>query len=140
MGVVSIKSASGSAPEAASGHAGGVVRQLWITPRLEACTVAIGDFQSPSYLLAPHFRTVKMKAPPKERIAECRLRAEPWGAEEARLGALPHWISRSARNIRETGIVKASALAVFTFITSSNFVGCSIGISPGLLPLRILST
>ena len=34
----------------------------------------------------------------------------------------------------------ALALAVFMFTISSNLVGCSIGISPGFSPLRILST
>ncbi len=37
------------------------------------------------------------------------------------------------------GIVRPSALAVFTLITNS-FVGCSIGRSAGLAPFRILST
>ena len=33
-----------------------------------------------------------------------------------------------------------SALAVFMFTTNTNFVGCSIGKSPGFAPLKILST
>jgi|SRR5215468_9016144 len=37
-------------------------------------------------------------------------------------------------------IVRPSALAVLRLITSSNCVGCSIGSSPALAPLRILST
>jgi hypothetical protein len=32
------------------------------------------------------------------------------------------------------------AFAVFKLMTSSNFVGCSPGRSPGFVPLRILST
>ena len=37
-------------------------------------------------------------------------------------------------------MVSPSTFAVFRFTTSSNFVGCSMGRSPGLLPRRILST
>jgi hypothetical protein len=36
-------------------------------------------------------------------------------------------------------MVSPSALAVLRLITSSNLVGCSMGRSPGLVPLRILS-
>ena len=38
------------------------------------------------------------------------------------------------------GDVRPRALAVLRLMTSSNFVGCSIGRSPGFAPLRILST
>ncbi len=38
------------------------------------------------------------------------------------------------------GRVRPRALAVFRLITSSNFVGCSIGNSPGLAPRRMRST
>jgi hypothetical protein len=37
-------------------------------------------------------------------------------------------------------MVRPSAWAVFRLITSSNVVGCSMGRSAGLAPLRILST
>jgi hypothetical protein len=40
----------------------------------------------------------------------------------------------------DSGIVRPRALAVRRLITSSNFVGCSIGRSAGFAPLRILST
>jgi hypothetical protein len=53
---------------------------------------------------------------------------------------LDHWITSSARSSNEGGIVSPSAFAVFRLITNSNLVGCSIGRSPGLAPLRILST
>src|SRR5215467_12888102 len=46
----------------------------------------------------------------------------------------------SARPNTDGGIVTPSALAVLRLIISSNLVGCSIGRSPGLAPLRILST
>ena len=51
-----------------------------------------------------------------------------------------HWIISSARTKMDCGIVSPRALAVFRLITSSNLVGCSTGRSPGLAPLRILST
>jgi hypothetical protein len=35
-------------------------------------------------------------------------------------------------------IVRPSVLAVFRLITSSNLIGCSMGRSPGLAPLRII--
>src|SRR5262249_33593786 len=49
-------------------------------------------------------------------------------------------ISSSARSSSDGGIVRPSALAVVRLIASSNFVGCSIGMSAGFTPLRILST
>src|SRR2546426_12783810 len=51
-----------------------------------------------------------------------------------------HWMISSARIRSACGIVRPRALAVLRLITSSNFVGCSTGRSPGLAPLRILST
>ena len=50
-----------------------------------------------------------------------------------------HSITRSARNRIEAGTFRPSILAVFRFTISSNLVGCSIGRSPGLAPLSILS-
>src|SRR5262245_44609026 len=51
-----------------------------------------------------------------------------------------YWITSSARASSVGGIVRPSALAVLRLISSSNFVGSSIGRSAGLAPLRILST
>ena len=62
------------------------------------------------------------------------------GGEEKGVSGLSHRITSSARNSSSGGIVIPSALAVLRLITSSNFVGCSTGILPGLAPLRILST
>src|SRR5262249_10878538 len=50
-----------------------------------------------------------------------------------------HWITSSARASSEGGIVRPRALAVLRLMTNSNLVGCSMGRSPGLAPLRILS-
>src|ERR1700730_6133771 len=57
-----------------------------------------------------------------------------------RYARIAYWITSSARPSSDGGIVRPSALAVLRLITSSNFVGCSTGRSPGLAPLRILST
>ena len=50
-----------------------------------------------------------------------------------------HLMTLSARYRIDCGIVTPICLAVFRLITSSNFVGCSTGISAGFIPLRILS-
>src|SRR3989442_14809046 len=51
-----------------------------------------------------------------------------------------HSMTRSALLANDCGIVSPSAFGVFRLMTSSNLVGCSTGSSPGLTPLRILST
>ena len=51
-----------------------------------------------------------------------------------------HWITSSARNSRDCGSVRPSAFAVLKLITSSSLLGCSIGSSLGLAPLKIRST
>src|SRR5262245_2944472 len=51
-----------------------------------------------------------------------------------------HSITSSATANIAGGTLTPSALAVFRFMTSSNVVGCSIGKSLGLAPLKILST
>src|SRR5262249_49000554 len=51
-----------------------------------------------------------------------------------------HSITSLARSRNDSGIVSPSALAVVRLIIKSNLVGCSIGMSPGFVPRRILST
>ena len=51
-----------------------------------------------------------------------------------------HCTISSALPSRDCGTVNPSVLAALRLITSSNWVGCSMGNSPGLVPLRILST
>src|SRR6185369_431440 len=51
-----------------------------------------------------------------------------------------HSITLSARSRMDCGIATPISFAVFLLITSSNLVGCSTGRSPGLAPLKILST
>jgi hypothetical protein len=59
---------------------------------------------------------------------------------QSRPGPVTHSIISSARARMDCGAVRPSALAMLRLMTSSNFVGCSIGRSAGLAPLRILST
>src|SRR5450759_1725239 len=49
-------------------------------------------------------------------------------------------ITLSARSRIDSGNLIPSAFAALMFITNSNLVGCSMGRSAGLAPLRILST
>ena len=51
-----------------------------------------------------------------------------------------HWMIWSARCSSDGGIVSPSAVAVLRLMISSNFLGCSIGKSPGGAPRRILAT
>ena len=51
-----------------------------------------------------------------------------------------HSMTSSARSSSDRGIVSPSAFAAFRLMTSSNFVGCSMGRLAGLAPLRSLST
>ena len=50
-----------------------------------------------------------------------------------------HSITSSAPTSTLCGIVRPSALAAFRLTTSSSLVACSNGMSPGFVPLRILS-
>src|SRR2546425_7156698 len=70
----------------------------------------------------------------RQRPGSCR--AAEKGDELASL----HSITSSARSKNDSGIVRPSALAVVRFMTRSNLVGCSTGMSPGFAPRRILST
>jgi len=54
--------------------------------------------------------------------------------------ASPHSITSSARVSRAGGNVTPIAFAVVRFTIKSYLVGCSIGISPGFAPFKILST
>src|SRR5215475_12748901 len=70
----------------------------------------------------------------RERPRGCRA------AEQRDKLAPVHSITSSARASSVTGISMPIVLAVFALITSSNFVGRSIGKSAGFAPLNILST
>ena len=73
-----------------------------------------------------------------QRDEKQAVEAVSHGAKGSR-ASTRYWITWSARSRSDGGIVRPSAFAVFMLITSSNFVGCSIGRSAGLAPLRILS-
>src|SRR6516164_7378473 len=47
-----------------------------------------------------------------------------------------HSMTSSARASKDCGTVSPRALAVLRLMTSSNFVGCTTGRSPGIAPLR----
>src|SRR5262245_1251017 len=69
-----------------------------------------------------------------------RERPRGYAAEERYERASPHSITPSARTKNVSEIARPSVLAVLRFTISSNFVGCSIGRSAGLAPLRMRST
>src|SRR5215217_550945 len=64
----------------------------------------------------------------------------PSTVEERKQFSPPHSITSSARARSVGGMVRSSAVAVFTLITRSYLVGCSTGISAGGVPLNTLST
>src|SRR5262249_23539106 len=61
-------------------------------------------------------------------------------AEERDEVATFHSITSSARASNVAGISRPSTFAGVRLTTRSNLIGCSIGISAGLAPRRILST
>src|SRR6516164_11578160 len=67
------------------------------------------------------------------------LLAQTLSPHAFRLTAHAYLITRSALASTLGGIVSPIRLAVLRLITNSNFVGCSTGISEGLIPFRILS-
>src|SRR5262249_9647194 len=61
-------------------------------------------------------------------------------AEQRDEGAPVHSITSSARASSVGGTSRPSVLAVVRLMTRSNLVGCSTGMSAGLVPRKILST
>src|SRR4029077_428165 len=61
------------------------------------------------------------------------------GADVAYLRLQSHSITSSARSRNASGIGRPSTLAVVRLMTRSNLVGCSTGMSAGLVPRNILS-
>src|SRR5438093_8705197 len=51
-----------------------------------------------------------------------------------------YWMISVVCSMTDSGMLSPRALAVFKLMEMLNFVGCSIGRSAGLAPLRILST
>src|SRR5262249_48698409 len=62
------------------------------------------------------------------------------GAEQRDEVAAVHWITSAARASNIAGTSMPSAFAVLRLMTSSNFVACSMGRSPGFAPARIFAT
>ena len=89
-------------------------------------------------------RTLSKK--PDSRHFACLLRPRRERQRRSRTAeqrdelATDHSITSSARASSDGGRVRVRALAVTRFMTRSNFVGCSTGIAPGLVPRKILST
>jgi hypothetical protein len=74
-------------------------------------------------------------------LPACCKRPYDCSAAEKRNELAPlHSITSSARASRVGGMVRRSALAVSRLTMKSNLVGCSTGMSAGLVPRRILST
>src|SRR5262249_20136729 len=73
--------------------------------------------------------------------AHCqRPRGHRAAEQRDELASPDHSITSSARPSSIGGTSRPIAFAALRLITSSNLVGCSTGNSPGLAPLRILST
>ena len=64
----------------------------------------------------------------------------PHSSLDTRHSPPSHLITLSAFVSVHCGIVRPICLAVLRLITNSNLIGCSTGMSAGLVPLRILST
>lgn len=95
--------------------------------------------------IRPHRRTVPQEPDPVDPPGSLRPDGEGGRDEAAGHGrqersARAHRITSSARISRDWGSVIPSAFIALRLITISNFVGCSTRRSPGLAPLRILST
>ena len=98
--------------------------------RLQPTQVAFGSL-APLWPSAGYFRSSPISRPFSGPSA-C--------LKGANSGSRSYSITSSARDRRPGATVRPRALAVLRLITSSNFDGCSIGRSAGLLPLSILST
>src|SRR6516165_829080 len=77
-------------------------------------------------------------------LRSCRERPSRRAAEQrdelAAFHLRDHSITSSAVICMIIGTVRPSAFAVLRLMTRSNFVGCTTGRSPGLVPLRIRPT
>ncbi len=86
--------------------------------------------------IAEHEHEVRKSAIPRHRA---QLNSD--GCHESnRLEVRLHSMTLSARSKRSAGISWLIALAVLRLITSSNRVGCSTGMSTGLVPRSTLTT
>jgi hypothetical protein len=74
----------------------------------------------------------------RRAVAEWRIRLLP--GRTGRADQARYWMISSARTRIDCGMVNPRALAVLRLRIISNFVGCSIGKSPGFAPFTIRST
>ena len=89
----------------------------------------------------PQFRTLVGAA---GTAAQCHIRTIPSSTILTRSAITPNEIppqsiNSSARSRNDSGIVRPSAFEVLRLMINSNLVGSSMGKSPGLAPLNILS-
>ena len=107
-----------------------------MTPIGRKTTIAIDRFRSAT-------RGEKAHTPDFDLLLRKRGEGHCERAAAKRSKKLPpnvHSMTLVACTRIEFGISMPSAWAVFILTINSNLVGCSIGRSPGLAPLRILST
>jgi hypothetical protein len=79
--------------------------------------------------------------PRRRRLIDPRRQLRPQAPADCGVaGVVVHSMIWSARARSDDGMARPSALAVLRLITSSNFVGCSMGKSPGRAPRRMRST
>src|SRR5260370_34398543 len=96
------------------------------SPRFSAYLEGAGDRR--------HRRLLRLRS----RRPRCRAADER--DELAALHLRAHSINSLARSRNVSGIARPSTLAVVRLIMRSNLVGCSMGMLPGFVPRRILST
>src|SRR5262249_11845011 len=115
----------------------------------EVATVDPSEFAEPLYKsgnpLAVYRRRGDAQEPDGRQFAwllrprrerPCRRAAK----QRDELATPNHSITSSARARKDSGIVRLMALAAGRLMINSNLVGCSIGRSAALAPLKILST
>src|ERR1700730_18583459 len=123
-------------------------KPLWIRAGISVLdddVLALDPSELPQFLLEHHLvgagRLERGKLPdPVHLSRRLRLGGDHRTRASEERATIHHWITSSARSRSDGGIVSPRALAVLRLMTNSNFVGCSTGRSPGLAPLRILST
>jgi hypothetical protein len=96
-------------------------------------SVARGSF--PRMPTLPVRRAFRCPVRPNKQTPTGRPQPDSCGAAKR-----SYSITSSARSKMEVGISIPSVFAVFRLTTDLNLAACSIGISPGFVPLRILST
>src|SRR5689334_5784965 len=143
MGPGVLRPATGPRPRASSGASGARCEMVEdhlchvASPGPVRRAVPLGHHDAPA--AAPASATNRLTCIRESLGGERRGEEHrPRASEEC--APIHHWITSSARPSTDGGIVRPRALAVLRLMTSSNLLGCSIGMSPGGVPLKILST